>query len=70
MGEMSLIDDSVRSATVMARTECLLLAIGRAEFDLLIRETPAFARHVMGVMASRLRRMNERMEEIYQTRLV
>lgn len=69
LGEMALIDESPRSATVLTRTECHLVSIGRAEFDLLIRETPAFGRHVMGVMASRLRRMNERLEQVYHTRL-
>lgn len=70
LGEMALVDESPRSATVLTRTQCVLVSMGRAQFDLLIRETPAFGRHVMSVMASRLRRMNDRLEEAYQTRLV
>jgi CRP/FNR family cyclic AMP-dependent transcriptional regulator len=63
IGEMALIDDSARSATATARTDCRLLAIDGKRFDLLIRESPGFARHVMKLMAERLRRMNERLTE-------
>jgi CRP/FNR family transcriptional regulator, cyclic AMP receptor protein len=63
VGEMALVDISPRSASLVARTDCRLLPIEPREFDLLIRETPEFARHVMSVMADRLRRMNERMKE-------
>jgi len=63
LGEMALVDSSVRSATAIARTNCRLLPINRAQFDLLVRESPEFARHVMMVMASRLRRMNQRLIE-------
>ena len=61
IGEMALIDDTVRSATATARTDCRLLAIDGKRFDLLIRESPTFARHVMKLMAERMRRMNERL---------
>ena len=63
IGEMALIDQSERSATATARTDCRLLAIDSKRFDLLIRESPGVARHVMKVMAERLRRMNERLTE-------
>lgn len=69
LGEMALIDDSPRSATVLSRTECQLVSMDRMQFDLLMRGTPAFGRHVLGVIAGRLRRMNERLEQAYQTRL-
>jgi CRP/FNR family transcriptional regulator, cyclic AMP receptor protein len=66
LGEMALVDSSTRSATVMARSDCRLLSINNAQFDLLVRESPEFARHVMMVMAGRLRRMNQRlMEAVY-----
>jgi len=61
LGEMALIDNSPRSASVRCRTPCRLVSINVAQFDLLIRESPAFARHVMTVMSERLRRMNEGM---------
>jgi CRP-like cAMP-binding protein len=59
LGEMALIDSQERSATVIARTRCRLVPIEPDHFELLIRETPAFARHVMNLMMNRLRRMNE-----------
>ncbi len=65
LGEMALIDDSKRSATVVARSECRLVSINARQFDLLIREEPAFARQVMKAMAERLRRMNARLTEAF-----
>jgi CRP/FNR family cyclic AMP-dependent transcriptional regulator len=59
LGEMALVDELPRSATVVAIAPCRVLPIGRAEFDLLVREKPQFARHVMQVLVHRLRRMNE-----------
>jgi CRP/FNR family cyclic AMP-dependent transcriptional regulator len=60
LGEMALLDEGARSASVLARRDCTLVPIPREQFDLLIAETPAFARHVMRSMAERLRRMNEK----------
>ena len=54
-GEMSLIDDSPRSADVVARTDCILVPVDERRFLFLVHETPMFALHVMGVMADRLR---------------
>ena len=56
LGEMSLIDRSPRSATVMARTDCSLLPIDERSFAFLVQRAPNFALHVMRVMADRLRR--------------
>ena len=58
VGEMALIDNQPRSATVVAVSPCCVVSIGRAEFALLVREKPDFALHVMKVMANRLRKMN------------
>ena len=44
----------------MARTECHLLPIDVEKFNTLIQKTPEFARHVMKVMAERIRNMNHR----------
>jgi len=66
VGEMALIDSSVRSATVIARSDCRLLPVNNTQFNLLVRESPEFARHVMIVMAGRLRKMNQRiLEAVY-----
>jgi CRP-like cAMP-binding protein len=63
LGEMALLDHSKRSATVACRTPCRFITINQAEFDSLVKETPSFARHVMTLMAERLRRMNERISQ-------
>jgi CRP/FNR family cyclic AMP-dependent transcriptional regulator len=59
-GEMALIDDDPRSATVVAKTECRLLEVDRRRFESLVSETPYFALEVMHVMADRLRKTNAR----------
>jgi CRP-like cAMP-binding protein len=63
LGEMALVDSSARSATVITRSDCKFVAVDGKQFDLLVRESPEFARHVMTVMANRLRTMNERLKE-------
>ncbi len=62
LGEMALVNSSVRSATVITRSDCRVISIDRVQFDALVRESPQFARHVMSVMADRLRHMNERLK--------
>lgn len=59
MGEMALIEDRPRSATAIARTDCLLTPITRQHFLTLIQHTPLFAIRVMRVLAHRLRRTNQ-----------
>lgn len=56
LGEMALIDNSPRSATAAARTDCTLAAINQKRFVALVQQTPFFALQVMGVLADRLRR--------------
>ena len=56
LGEMAMIDQGVRSATVIARTNCKFVVIGRKRFDFLVQQTPNFALGVMRVIANRLRR--------------
>ena len=63
LGEMALVNLSVRSATVITRSDCRVISINRSQFDALVRESPQFARHVMTVMADRLRHMNEKLRE-------
>jgi CRP/FNR family transcriptional regulator, cyclic AMP receptor protein len=56
VGEMAMIDDAPRSATVIAKSDCMLLPIERKRFNLMIQQTPDFALHVMQVIADRLRK--------------
>jgi len=63
LGEMAMVNSTVRSATVITRTGCRLVSIDMSQFDMLVRESPEFARHVMTVIANRLRHTNERLKE-------
>ncbi len=55
-GEMALVDRSPRSATVVARTDCRLVAIDEAKFMQHVHRTPFFALQVMRIMTDRLRK--------------
>ena len=59
-GEMSLIDSGRRSATAIARTDCVVVPVDAERFNLLVQQTPTFALQVMKIMIERLRRMNAR----------
>jgi CRP/FNR family cyclic AMP-dependent transcriptional regulator len=56
LGEMAMIDEGTRSATVIAKSDCKLLPIDHDRFSFLIQQTPNFALHVMRVITARLRR--------------
>ena len=58
-GEMALIDDSPRSATVVALTDVTVAPIKEKQFLFLVRHMPMFALKVMRVLAKRLRRQNK-----------
>lgn len=55
IGELALIDDKPRSASAVARTDCMLAPVNREHFLALIQRTPLFALQVMRAMANRLR---------------
>ena len=54
-GEMALLDDSPRSASVVAEGEVLALTIGRSSFTTLLRKEPALAQALLRTLAARLR---------------
>lgn len=62
-GEMSLLESSLRGATVSAETDCTLLAVANQDFDRLCRQDPVLGYIVIRNMASqlsaRLRRTNQ-----------
>jgi CRP/FNR family transcriptional regulator, cyclic AMP receptor protein len=60
VGEMAIIDERRRSASVIAGTHAELLKVDEDKFLSLIASTPQFALMVMRVMSRRLRIMNER----------
>ena len=56
IGEMALIGGEPRSATALARTDCVLTPIDERRFESLVQQAPYFAVMVMRVLVDRLRR--------------
>ncbi|MCC7077109.1 MAG: cyclic nucleotide-binding domain-containing protein [Acidimicrobiia bacterium] len=54
-GEMALLDNEPRVATVVAETAMELLVLGSREFSSALAEVPTIARSIMAVLAQRLR---------------
>jgi CRP-like cAMP-binding protein len=54
-GEMSLLDQGPRSATVTAETDMRLLVLGSREFSELLEGVPSVARRVLAALAERVR---------------
>ena len=54
-GEMALVDDSLRSASAIADTDCTLAAVDQERFEEMIRETPYFYKYLLHLLAERLR---------------
>ncbi len=61
IGEMALIDDEPRSATVIANIDSKLVPVNRHRFEFMVQETPFFALTVMKILADRLRRTNAKL---------
>lgn len=59
-GELSILDGGVRSASVVAGTDCELLIIGQREFSGVLRELPNFSRKLLASLAKRLRESDEK----------
>jgi CRP/FNR family transcriptional regulator, cyclic AMP receptor protein len=61
VGEMAMIDEGRRSATVKAMSDCRFQPVDRHQFDHHVLHTPQFAQHVMRIIADRLRRTDARL---------
>ncbi|MGI9016722.1 MAG: Crp/Fnr family transcriptional regulator [Euzebya sp.] len=61
IGEMSLIDQQPRTATVTAVESCQLLAMHVADFNALLSDVPGFTRKVLESVVERLREADERL---------
>jgi CRP-like cAMP-binding protein len=59
-GELALIDNEPRSATVVAATDMKLLVLGQAEFAGLLETIPGVAAKLLNGMAHRLREADAR----------
>jgi CRP/FNR family transcriptional regulator, cyclic AMP receptor protein len=55
VGEMSLLDQGPRSATVTANSDMHLLVLSSRSFSALINQVPLVARRIMATLAERLR---------------
>lgn len=59
VGEMALLDNQRRSATVTAEEPMVLLVIGAREFKPLLRAVPSLAESLLATLAARLRAADE-----------
>lgn len=67
-GEMALVDDLPRSATVVARDASLLLSINREDFHRIITENSAMALSIMRSISSMVRKTNETFVDVLRKR--
>ena len=58
-GEMALLDDAPRSATVTATRETTCLLLGRDAFDTMLRTEPAISSELLRTLATRLREASD-----------
>jgi CRP/FNR family cyclic AMP-dependent transcriptional regulator len=59
VGEIALVDNRPRTATVVAKTPVVIEVIARREFRGLLAETPELADEIMATMAKRLAELEE-----------
>jgi signal transduction histidine kinase len=55
LGEMAIVEESPRSATVVARSDCEVLEFSHASFERAIKEQPALATRVLKSLSRKLR---------------
>ena len=67
LGEMAMIDNQPRSATVTTTTPCSLIRLDRDGFRDLVSRSPEFALRLMNIMSIRTRRLIE--EEVRRQRM-
>jgi CRP-like cAMP-binding protein len=62
-GEIALLDDEPRSATVVAAEPCRLLVVPRVAFRALLSQMPILALRLLALMARQVRRLSSRTED-------
>lgn len=60
-GELALVENRPRIATAVVKTDAMVVRVDEKRFLFLVQQNPFFSLQVMGVIAERLRRMNERL---------
>lgn len=63
-GELSLLDTESRSASAVAKTECLLLRIDQDPFYELMELQPEVVRGVIRILCKRIRAVNQKLLEV------
>jgi len=66
-GEMALIDQSTRSASVFAVEDSEVIPVDERLFVILVQDAPYFALDVMRTLVERIRAMNERLADAART---
>jgi CRP-like cAMP-binding protein len=64
-GEMALLEDATRTATVVTLQETEIVEIDKAQFYILVRQNPHFALQLMQLLSERLRRA----DALYRTQI-
>ncbi len=67
-GDMSVFDAEMRSASVVAQTDCSLLKIGSNEIMDVIQENPSIAVELLKIFIQRLRAANQRISQAHAGR--
>lgn len=65
-GEMSLLEDQPRSATIGAIEDTIVLVINESNFEQVIAQQPGLAFRIMKGMSSRVRQLNEDLGQLKQ----
>jgi CRP/FNR family cyclic AMP-dependent transcriptional regulator len=63
-GEMALVDGAPRSATVQAKSACIMYSLARNEFLSILKQTPEVSLSIITVLAQRLREANMQIEDM------
>lgn len=64
-GELALLDDSPRSATIEALEATETITLHRDDFIRFIRSNPGFSLHVLKTLAQHIRRLNSQISDIF-----
>jgi len=70
IGEMSMIEEIPRSASVQALQELLVLTISKANFMKVLNDHPKIAIRILQLFSKRIRKVDERLEEVMTQNLI